>query len=244
MPLTPTVLISGGTTTDSTAFTSTAAIAPASNRLLIAFAGSHSTHAGGAVVPAVSGLGLTWELIGAAKDGSSFTQMSVHRAMGTPSAGSVTWSFSDASSAQVTFAYSVVEWIGASTSGSNGAGAIVQVSTNSVQSGAGSSVLTLSLPSPFVNSSNVTVAAFAARNSTAVQTDPAWTTLFSTQLASPASMYRWVWFNGEDRIIGSTQEGATISQSGVIFEIQEQTIIGVGQGVRFRGAQLMGAGAL
>ena len=246
MALTPTVLITGITTTDSTAFTSTASITPAAERLLTAFIGAHSPHSGGLSAPTLTGNGLTWTEVGTAKDSSSQTVMTVFRAMGTPSSGTLSWAFAG-SSAAMTCAYTVVEWFNASTSGVNGAGAVAQYSTNSVPTGAGSSVLTLTLSSAFSNSSNAAVAAFACRNSSAVTFDAAWTALSNATVGSPTCNYTVIWRSGEDLSVSCTQAGNNIVQSGVILEIAEQTAGGgggAGTSLRFRGVRLMGAGAL
>jgi hypothetical protein len=244
MALTPTVLISGITTGDSTSFTSSAAITPASERLLTVFIGAHSTHSAGLSAPSLTGNGMTWQAIATAKDASSQTVMTAFRAMGTPSSGSLSWSFADPSSAAMTCAYTVVEWFGASTSGSNGSGAVAQFSTNSVIVGGGSSVLTLTLSSAFSNSSNAAVAAVACRNSSQASFDGTWTALSNATIGSPTCMYTVIWKSGEDLSVSCTQAGNNIVQSGVIVELAKQTSPAATARLWWRGGQMMGAGAL
>lgn len=118
--LSPTVLTSGVNTAGTPTSQATASISPASNAVIYAAIANAATSA---ATPTASGNGLTWvavnnQLIGTARN------LTVFRAMGSPSAGAVTFDF--AAQAQNSTAWVVVQFAGADTSGTNGSGATVQ----------------------------------------------------------------------------------------------------------------------
>lgn len=113
-------LTTNTSTTNSSPIT-TASITPTANRLVLAHVVVVGT---GSATPTLSGNGLTWVLI--TDTGSGVTrQLAVYRAMGaSPSAGVVT--ISSASTTITGWLWSISEYDGIDTSGTNGSGAVVQ----------------------------------------------------------------------------------------------------------------------
>jgi hypothetical protein len=116
---TPTLLTQGNTTTDATSF-ATASVSPVANRVVFAAVASCVN----AAVPTCSGNGLTWEQVGTCVI-STFRRLTVFRAIGaSPSSGAITFSFG---SSQTSACWNVIQFADASTAGTNGSGAVVQV---------------------------------------------------------------------------------------------------------------------
>lgn len=118
---------------DRTSYTSSS-IAPTANRLVLCWVTSLKTDAPSA--PTLSGNGMTWvEVASVLYDdfGSPKARLTLFRAMdSSPSSGVVTISFGAAT--QAACAWSISEFANVDTSGSNGAGAVVQADTNSANS--------------------------------------------------------------------------------------------------------------
>jgi hypothetical protein len=118
---TPNLLTSDGSTDNAFTYT-TASITPAASRLVLVgvfvAAGISPTP-----VPTVTGCGLTWELVN--QTVPAFRTVHVFRALGTPTAGPLTINFGTGNSPNGC-AWTVVEYDGVDTSGTNGSGAIIQ----------------------------------------------------------------------------------------------------------------------
>lgn len=112
------LLTQGTSTTDATSFV-TPSITPAANKLITVMA--YVTGATPVAVPAVSGCGLTWDSVANTTAGPR--NLFLFRALGTPTAGALTFT---GSATWTSIHWQVVEWTDADTSGTNGAGAIVQ----------------------------------------------------------------------------------------------------------------------
>lgn len=127
----------------------TASITPTANALVLAFirVGDDAI-----TVSSITGNGLTWvEVVTAVEVGGN--RISVYRAMGaTPSAGAVTIDLS----ASAIAAWSIVEFTGVDTSGTNGSGAVVQSAT-AVNTSANSLTVTLAA---FGDANNATTGGF------------------------------------------------------------------------------------
>lgn len=124
MAIAGTNLVASGSTTDATSFT-TASISPASNALLLLTV-SYSP-ASGSAAPTITGNGLTWTPVGGGEYGGAGSRrlVRVWRAMGaSPSSGAVTIDFGAISVESLN--WSVDQFTGVDTSGTNGSGAIVQ----------------------------------------------------------------------------------------------------------------------
>ncbi len=129
MPVaTPVLLTSGSSTTNSSSYT-TASISPSAGKLILV-AVSFNVFSG--VTPtsiSVSGCGLTWDQAATIEFSGTSTRLSVFRAVGTPSAGTLTISQSGGGSIAGCI-WQVVE-IGQVQTGSNGASALLQTVSNS-----------------------------------------------------------------------------------------------------------------
>lgn len=157
MAITGTNLTSSSSATDGTSF-STASITPAANALiLLTFLSRRGDSVEPAVPSSVTGNGLTWVQVNSIYYDTTSTSrrtLTVFRAMGaSPSAGAV----SITAPATLTSAvWSVDQFTGVDTSGTNGSGAVVQSVTNSTSSGTS---LTVTLSS-FGDANNATFGAF------------------------------------------------------------------------------------
>lgn len=137
-------------TTDATSYT-TASITPTANALVLLTVLSVQT--GGPPVPTVTGNGLTWvEEESNLNTTTNNRRITIFRAMGaSPSTGTITIDF--AGNTQARCIWSVSEYTGVDTSGTNGSGAIVQKTETSATPGNATSV-TLTL-SAFSDTSNM-----------------------------------------------------------------------------------------
>ena len=139
---------------------STASISPTGNSLILAAVSSRRGDTTTPAAPTVSGNGLTWVQINTiAYDESSSSQrrLTVFRALGaSPSTGTITFTFPGN---QTDVAWSIDEFSGVDTSGTNGSGAIVQSAVNEDEA-ASSNSLTVTL-SAFGSANNATYGTFA-----------------------------------------------------------------------------------
>lgn len=130
MAISKTDLTSGGSETDASSYL-TASISPTANRLVVITI-NHNTDGGSFSVNGVSGAGLTFTKINEVSMGA-FSYQSVWRAMSaSPSSGQLTIDFGANTAWNV--AWSVKEFGGVDTSGTNGSGAVVQSATGSASS--------------------------------------------------------------------------------------------------------------
>lgn len=142
MAITASVLTANVDPADATSFT-TASISPTGNALLLAAV--LNRRGAGATLPTCSGNGLTWvevtnHLL------SSVRRLTVFRALGaSPSAGAVTFDFGG--NTQEVAMWSVSQFTGVVTTGTNGSGAIVQVPTPTTGTGTSGSVTLAALAS-------------------------------------------------------------------------------------------------
>lgn len=131
MPIAGTELTTNGTTSPSTSV-ATASITPTANRLVLAEVRASSGGGTAPPAPTLTGNGLTWVQIATRTytDGATEThRITRFRAMGaSPTTGAVTIAHSTAPNS--TMAWSIREYSGVDTSGSNGSGAVVQTVTN------------------------------------------------------------------------------------------------------------------
>ena len=123
MPISVTVLTSGGTSTDGAGPHSTASITPSANKLILAAIAYAATVP---AAPTTSGNGLTWVAIDSQTYNSGFAGVTLFRAMGaTPSAGAMSFDFTGATN-NLGASWVIFEAGGVDTSGTNGSGAVVQ----------------------------------------------------------------------------------------------------------------------
>ena len=137
-------LTSGGDATDASSY-ATASISPGANRLVLAVIET-SKLAGTAPLPSLAGNSLTWVEIANVLTVGNSHRLTLFRALGAaPSAGAVTITATAATGC----AWSVAEFDGIDTSGTNGSGAIVQSVT-----GSGSSTALLATLAGFADAVN------------------------------------------------------------------------------------------
>ena len=175
-----TLLTAGQNLTNAATYT-TGSISPAPNTLVtVAVMGQRSF--GASPSPTVTGGGMSaWtEIASVTFDPVSAPtrRMTIYRAMSaSPGSGPLTISFAgNQSNAQ----WIVLQWDGVETTGTNGAGAIVQTGSNSGDGGHG---LSVSL-APFGNSSNAAYGVFGVRSGVAVITPGSGFTELSEQVSA------------------------------------------------------------
>lgn len=225
-------------TTDNSEFISSVSFSPTANVAQTLFVANQSTGATASTL-SVSGLGLTWSELVTHVSGTGFVRMSAFRAVGTPIPGTITMTFD---APQQALLYRLVEWSGASIAGSNASSAVVQITSTANSFGVGSSIMSLSM-SAKQNSSHVQVVAFAARNSTQVALDGAWTRVGTDAgVGSPPFHWGLAWTSAEDLTISSTHVGANIEQVGIMLEIGNDANVAPGAFRRRTSFSLMGVG--
>ena len=160
--ITHTLLTSGHDPTNTSTFT-TASIAPAPNALVTVAVLSHQSSAA-VPDPTVTGAGMTWQVVASvAYDGTTpLDRLTIYRAMSaSPGSGPLTIK----TSATVSNCQWIVsQWTGASQSGTNGSGAIVQTGS---ATGAAVTTLTASLAA-FASPNDVAYGVFGIAANTAV----------------------------------------------------------------------------
>lgn len=165
MAIACTNLTQGTKTTDATS-AATASITPTANALVIATVISRRGDSGEPTEPTASGNGLTWVSLGSAytdTGGASRKKVTWFRAMGSsPSAGAVTFSFSET---QTSFTWAIDEFTGVDTSGTNGSGAIVQSVINNQDSSTGAATSNTATLAAFGSANNATYGSFAGDQS-------------------------------------------------------------------------------
>ncbi len=145
-------LATTGSSTDATSY-ATASITPGTNKLILAWV--YSIAATAPNTPTASGNSLTWQQIDTQLDKDSLRRITLFRAMGTPSTGAVTFDFGGQT--QTGCAWSIIEYTGMDTTGTNGSGAIVQSAKNLTASTATSLTVTLAA---FSSANNATAGGF------------------------------------------------------------------------------------
>lgn len=143
------VLTSGSSTTDATS-QATASISPSANSLIVAVIG---TAAATTAAPTASGGGMTtWDSVLSTNFVTTTRRLTYFRALeASPGSGALTFDFGGTT--QTSFAWAVLQFTNVNTSGSNGAGAIVQ-SPAGTTGGGGITTLTKTL-SAFEHANNV-----------------------------------------------------------------------------------------
>lgn len=163
-----TVLTEAGSTTDGASI-NTASITPVADQVVYAAVSAFS--AVSLIDPTCTGNGLTWVLVAKiAYDANR--QLSVFRAQGaTPSAGAVTFDFGVI--VQTSFRWSIIQYSGADTGGTNGSAATPQSKTAST---AAATSLSVTLDSPLA-AANSRMLVFFSTSSTIVTSDADFTRL-------------------------------------------------------------------
>lgn len=228
MAVTMTALTSGGDGTDLSSYV-TASITPTTNRLvLITIQNSKGT---GPATPTVTGCGLTWVQV--ATDtyntiASSGKRLTVLRAMGTASTGTLTIDYAGAT--QTGCSWSVAEFGGTDTSGTNGSGAIVQSGTAANDGGATPPLVTLAA---FGSPNNATYGAAALLGSTAMTAGSGFTQIHSVATTVPNIELQTEWRSTNDTTVDHAG-GTTNDWAAAAIEINAASTsrpVSVGAGV-------------
>lgn len=213
----------GADTTSLTTYV-TASYTPTANRLqLLSVMYTKST--GMAEPTSVTGCGLTWIKVASATYNSAATPAStiiVYRAMGAaPSAGTISITFG---AGQNGCAWSLAEFAGIDTSGTDGSGAIVQFATNSVDLAL---PFTVTLPA-FSSADNATFGAFGFQAPAAPTSIGAgFTQVHETGFATPNQRILTQWRADNDTTVDFTTSSAGGSDTGgVAIEIKALPSIG------------------
>lgn len=156
---------------------STASVTPATGKLILATV-LVSVGTGGIVPDMVcAGNGLTWvKVVNNALDNQRAAY--TFRAMGTPTAGAVTFSTADGSTGLTAAVWQVVEYGGVDTSGANGAGAVVQAHHARAASG--------TFPTA-VGATSSTYSFLGAMGTAGITAGSGWTSLGGTTVTTPGS---------------------------------------------------------
>jgi hypothetical protein len=216
-------LLTNGKSGGATSFTTTS-IAPSSNKLILAVVFSDLS-SGTGNEPTMSGNGLTWVKVVTQLNSSSSTQrITLFRAMGAPTAGAATIDFSGQTVTSVF--WGIIEFSPVDLTGGNGAGAVVQSTSQSANS-ADPMSMTLSL-STFGNTANAAFAAIIGPDTPS--TPSGFTSLFAdTQDLGPDNSVRAVFKSSPATNIAftSTGSGAGVA-TGLACEIKFATYGGAG----------------
>jgi len=220
MAVTATHLVTSRGTTDTTVYT-TASITPTANRLVLAFISSKQFGSGTVAAPTLSGNGLTW-VLAATVSGTTNSDGWLFRAMGaSPSAGGVTITFS---ATQSNCNWSISEFAGVDTGGTNGSAAIVQTAVQQTNS-ATSCTVTLGT---FGAAGNATFGGFHYGGNAVISAGSGFTLLGGANGTGAANAIMTEWRSGNDTSVDASQSTSD-NWWGAAAEIKEasgaQTVV-------------------
>jgi hypothetical protein len=217
-------LTSGSFNSNETSF-ATASVSPGANRLVI-LSVAGSVNVGTQAAPtSVAGAGLTFTKVAEVLLSGAFVAVSVWRAMSaSPSTGAITMTWAEA---QTETQWSVVEFNGVVTTGTNGADAVVQSATNSTTA---ASTLTATLAA-FASAANATYAAHAVENvaDATIRTatpDTGWTEIHDLGTAGSgyAISIQTQYLLGNDTTAAVTWSATTSNLGSIAIEIAAATL--------------------
>lgn len=219
MAIAAALLTAAGDATDLSTYT-TASIAPTANRLVLLAVTSRG--AGAEEIPVPTGNGLTYVEVLSVASGTAI-RCTVFRAMGaSPSAGAVSIPFG---SAQTACVWSIVEYDGIDTGGTNGSAAVVQSIGGSGIGTAGNADFT----NPFGDAvNNGTYSAIAHANAADTIVEATFTEMSDTNTESALAL-QVMWKIGEDQTPAPTWAGS-VDFAQVAIELKaltSQTLTGV-----------------
>ena len=205
--ITHTTLTQGSSGWDTTNAT-TASITPGANRLILLSIAQAASSGNGSPPSSITGNGLTWvRILPDIYDPGNHYGLYLYRAMGSsPTAGAISISF--VGQTQDRFSWSVDEFDGVNTSGTNGSGAIGSTSTAAVWP---STSVNATLSSVGANSATFGLAVMALSGTMTAGTGY---TLLGNQDNTHNHAYH---FSTEWRVVGQTAVGFSFSSSGGPF---------------------------
>ena len=216
MAITKANLTSGGDATNLNAYP-TASITPSANKLIIAVIGNVRGTVP-ATIPTLSGNGLTWVQIETKLNAAENRRITMFRAMGSsPSAEAITIDFGGVG--QNNCSWSIFEFDGVDTTGTNGSGAVGQIST------AATVLNTTSLDIILLTFGSVndgTCSGFIVADNIAIEpdADAGWAEIHESQVndGSGSQVLETQWNPGND-LTCSASWGSDESAAGIAFEI-------------------------
>jgi hypothetical protein len=215
-----------GSDVDGGSTATTASISPGTNKLVLLTVEARTNLTADTNEPTVTGAGLTWVLVNSVlydTTSASRKRISVFRAMGTPTPGALTIDYGG--QAQTNIVWSISEFSGMKTTGSNGADAIVQSATNKDET-VTTGTLTVTLGA-FASANNATFGAFAADGASTLTFTPGtgFTTLGATTTLSGASEIQVAdeYKNSNDTSVDGTWSASSML-GGVAVEIADGTV--------------------
>lgn len=164
----------------------TGSISPTANRLVTMWV---MPTVATAAVPIITGCGLTWVNVATVSSGNR--RLSLFRAMGaspTPGAVSIDWNGVSVASC----VWSIVEWAGVDTSGTDGSGAIVQFDT-SLDAGGAATTLNMTLPGALEHANNVHACGIGLSTQATVTPDADFATIAQDNEAGNAATIETEW---------------------------------------------------
>lgn len=219
-PIAASNLTTNGDNTDATSYT-TASIAPTANRLILAWVWAIGADA--PPEPTLTGNGLTWVSVATTVVGAR--RLTLFRAMGaSPSSGAVTIDF--AGDTQTGCIWSIAEFSGVNTSGSNGANAIVQAVADNTASNVTSFTVTLAT---FESPNNATAGGFGIPLNTAGLPDPGsgFSEIGQRNQSSPNLAFVSEFRNDNDTSVDATWGASTVPAAGIAVELRRANANGV-----------------
>jgi hypothetical protein len=197
-----------GSSTNNVSSYSTATIAPTAKALVLAWVTSTGSSP---AVPTVTGCSLTWVQV--ASFGGSGQRLTLFRAMGAaPTSGSVSISFG---AAQTGCAWSIVQFSGVDTSGSDGAGAVVQSAANNAT---GITSLTVTLGA-FADPNNATAGGFASNINAAASAGSGFSYISGAGYATPTAHIDTEWRGDNDTTVDMSFPSSA-NAAGIAAEIR------------------------
>lgn len=218
MAIAATHLTTSSSGTNATSYT-TASITPTANALVLIAVGQEIS--GTPAVPAISGAGLTWVEIANCYFDQAGTQsrLTLFRALGaSPTSGALTIDFSGVT--QAGCEWSVAEFTGVDTSGTNGSGAIVQ-SAKTAEPGSAATSITATLGSA-ITAGDAAYSAAAWEANEAGSAEGTWTLLGQSTHAGPSAALLSQWRNASDDNSATTSWTTSALCGAIIVEIKAE----------------------
>lgn len=209
-------LATTGSSTDANSY-ATASITPGADKLVLAWV--YSIAATTPNTPTASGNSLTWVEIDNQLDKDSLRRLTLFRAMGSsPSSGAVTFDFGGQT--QTGCGWSIIEYTGMDTSGTNGSGAIVQSAKNLTASTATSLTVTLGA---FSSTNNATAGGFGFPLNTAglPTAGSGFTRTGQRNQATPNLSIGSEFRSDNDTTVDMASAAASVPWAGIAVEIKE-----------------------
>lgn len=212
MAIAATHLVSAGSTTNANSYT-TASITPGASRLVLAAVVNSA--AGTPATPTLAGNSLTWVQIATVTYDTIATpnhRLTLFRALGSsPTTGTVVITASTSTGC----VWSISDFSGTDTTGSDGSGAIIQSATNRTDT-ATSLTVTLAAFADAVN--NAAYGAFGNNGAVAIDFGSGFTELGDAGYTSPDTRLETEWLLGQDTSVDAS-ETFPLSWAGIAVEI-------------------------